>query len=75
MSSRLWKAVEVWIQLQGEEALEGWNHFIQHGTNIAGKKEKGLRYLIWVAMTWVIWVVRNYIIFNGGAVNFPNMLY
>lgn len=42
----------------------GIYNFLQHKELFKGKHLRKLRYLIWFATVWVLWLMRNKIIFN-----------
>lgn len=54
-----------WIGVCEIPHIEPLNHFIQHGIFYSGKRKKKVRYLIWLAVTWVIWGERNDVVFKG----------
>lgn len=45
------------------------DHFYSIGDECYGKKSKNVKYIIWLATCWCIWLVRNMILFKGDEAN------
>lgn len=55
--------------------IPGPSYFSQLGLSTEGKNKKKVRYMVWMAGIWVIWIHRNSVIFRGGTVNIAHMLH
>lgn len=63
-----------WIGIKKEVVGNPWEHLAQHRIKGGGKKNRRIKFLIWVAVVWIIWINRNRIIFRGGVPNVIQML-
>lgn len=72
-SVQLWKLIEEWAGPQGGAFISCWQHFKSHGIIGCSKKQKKFRFIVWIAVVWVIWVNRNRIIFRGVVFNVQHL--
>lgn len=61
----VWNLVVGWVGVCETPHVEPLTHFLQHGGFYNGKKKKKIRYVIWLAVTWVIWGARSDVLFKG----------
>lgn len=54
--------------------IDAWDHLKKHKIVIRGKKNRKIRFIVWVAVVWVIWGNRNRVVFRGGLPNVEQML-
>jgi hypothetical protein len=66
-SQGVWDDILNWLGKDFLVGSEGWHHFMLFGDLFRIKDAGRVRYLIWLAVTWNIWRLRNEVIFQGGA--------
>lgn len=64
---QVWKRVANWLGVNESDHREPLDHFLRHGGFFTGKKRKKIRYVIWLAVTWIIWGARNEVLFKGNS--------
>lgn len=64
VSSEVWYNVFKWVGFHTVMHMKAENNLIQFDFINDGKIRKNLRFLIWGATVWVIWIHRNNIIFQ-----------
>jgi hypothetical protein len=70
----VWEAVFNWYGKGLPTGAEGWNHFILFGDMIHSEKYERFKHLIWLAITWCLWKLRNNVIFNGANMSISSLL-
>lgn len=48
--------------------------FLEFGGKLIGKKRRGVKHLIWIAVVWNIWAARNKVVFKGEVVNVKSIV-
>lgn len=66
-SYNLWNSILAWLGFEGVHHYDCISNFFHFGGFFRGKKLKKVRYLMWCAVVWNIWSLRNKIIFQGGV--------
>lgn len=64
-SSQVWSLTYAWLGYSGLVHSQGLRHFAQHGHFLQGRKHRKVRHLVWLSITWCLWLLRNTIIFSG----------
>lgn len=57
--------IQRWLGISVNGNLVGVDHFRAYGLRIASKKAHRVKYLVWMATTWCIWLHRNSVLFKG----------
>jgi hypothetical protein len=70
----VWLSVYGWLGFDGAYAMNGVDHFLQHGSLFGGKKWKKIKHLVWLATVWSLWISRNKVIFEGKDVSKNDVL-
>ncbi|KAL8493193.1 hypothetical protein ACS0TY_024418 [Phlomoides rotata] len=64
-SWKIWTAIYNWIGICMVPHIEPIEHFLQHGEILGGHTNKRIAYSLWVGRIWLIWKIRNDLIFNN----------
>ncbi|XP_058746506.1 uncharacterized protein LOC131619428 [Vicia villosa] len=70
ISDRIWRKISQWIGISGKLTTAELKNFSNHFEKIKAKDERLTVGVIWLAVLWNLWKVRNAIIFNGYIFNF-----
>lgn len=72
--SSIWYAIYRWLGLEVIPFTAASDHYIHHGSLLRGKKLGRFKFLVWHAVTWSLWLLRNKIIFQGESYTFSGLL-
>lgn len=64
-SYRVCSLIYVWLGFSGVFHYDGINRVLQHGNLFSGKRIWKVRHIVWLAVVWSLWLLRNKIIFQG----------
>ncbi|MCH79472.1 putative non-LTR retroelement reverse transcriptase [Trifolium medium] len=64
-SRSVWEAMSSWIGKRIPTVVTGYQHFLSFGALSKMNKGACVSHLIWLAITWNIWKLRNNTVFNG----------
>lgn len=73
-SYAIWVAVYSWLGISTVSHIEGREHFIQHGFFLRGKRYRKVRHIVWLAVVWSLWTMRNKVIFQGTPADFIHVM-
>lgn len=71
---RVWMAIYNWIGLSTVLPNTGKDHFLQHVLLWWTKSQKQGAWVLWIAVIWAIWNLRNNLIFRNGQLDIAKML-
>lgn len=70
----IWSQVFSWMGVPIVEPEDVISHFVEFGKMVKGRKQKGVKHLIWMAVVWNIWLARNKVIFQGEVASVPSIV-
>lgn len=70
----IWTAVLQWFGGVGAFQNGCINHFLQFYEILKGKRVRKVKNLVWTAVTWALWNMRNNLFFDGGVTDFMFVL-
>lgn len=73
-SYRIWVAVLDWLGGAGVFQSGCIDHFVQFSEMLKGKKARRVKNIIWMAVSWALWSMRNKVIFEGNVADFTFVL-
>lgn len=68
MTKEIWNRILAWMGTDMLCNIKLVTNFMHFGEIFKGKKRKGIKHLIWIAVVWNIWSARNKILFKGVVV-------